>query len=155
MKKSFLSLFAISFFFGIISYANVRILSDEAPIRKVVERYITGAKEYNGSLLKEAFHSSAHLKCLVKTEKREFILSYLATEWVGLWANKEHASDEKFWSKIVSIDEINDSVAVAKVEMSFEVPNKSYTFFTDSLTLIKENKEWKILNKVCTSKNSK
>src|SRR5262245_4915856 len=123
MKKITLSIVLTSLFLGLISFASARKNSDESEIRVVVEKYISGAKNYNEDLLREAFHTSAHLKCLVKTPKREFILSYLATEWVGMWANKEHSSDEKFWSQIVSIDEVNEFVAIAKVEMSFEVPD--------------------------------
>jgi len=112
-------------------------VSEYDAIAKVIQRYIDGAKSGSGEDMKPAFHRDATIFGYVGTD-------LLAGPIQQLFAwNDENGPATGLKSRIASID-LTETVATVRLELD----NWTAHRFTDLFTLLKEDGEWKITNKV-------
>jgi len=106
-------------------------------IAKVIQRYIDGAKSGSGDDMKPAFHKDATIFGYVGAD-------LLAGPIQQLFAwNDENGPATGLKARIASID-LTETVATVRLELD----NWTAHRFTDLFTLLKEDGEWKITNKV-------
>lgn len=116
--------------------------ADEAPVRAVVERYFHGLRFNDVPSLQAAFWPEAKLFFL----KRDGTIGQLTqAEWQkGFVANA--GKEEEGTLTITSID-ITDNAASVKVTETY--PKSVYV---DYLNLLRVQGEWRIVNKIYTSR---
>ena len=112
-------------------------VSEHDVIAKVVQRYIDGAKSGRGDDMKPAFHKDATIFGYVGADLFAGPIQQLF-DW-----NDENGAATELKSRIASIDLI-DTVATVRLELD----NWTGHRFTDLFTLLKVDREWKIMNKV-------
>ncbi len=112
--------------------------SDEVMVRETIQTYLHGLKFNDIESFKKAFYPEAKLFFV----KNNGTLGQLTqAEWyAGFTANA--GKEEKGDLQIASLD-VSGSAASAKVEE--EYPDSHYT---DYISLLKLNSEWKIVNKI-------
>jgi hypothetical protein len=118
--------------------------SDESIVRETIQTYLHGLKFNDIESFKKAFCPEAKLFFV----KKNGTLGQLTqTEWyAGFTANA--GKEEKGDLQIASLD-VSGSAASAKVEE--EYPDSHYT---DYVSLLKLNGEWKIVNKIFYAKSN-
>ena len=115
--------------------------SDEATIRRVVDRYLYGLKHNDVSALKEAFWPEAKLFFV----KNDGTLGELTqAKWYEGFASVAGKLEEGEL-RIASVEVTKDAASVKVVE---EYPKSRYT---DYLSLLKLKGRWWIVNKIYTS----
>ncbi len=112
-------------------------VSEYGVIAEVVQHYIDGARSGRGDDMKPAFHKDATIFGYVGADLFAGPIQQLFT-----W-NDETGPATRLHAQIVSIDLI-DTVATVRLELD----NWTGSRFTDLVTLLKVNGEWKIMNKV-------
>ena len=135
-KRLLLVLFLVAAFHG-----SVRALdqpSDESLVRETIQHYLHGLKFNDVESLKKAFYPDAKLFFV---KKNGSLGQLTQTDWYeGFKANagKEEEGD----LQIASVD-VTGTVASVKVEEDY--PGSHYT---DYVSLLKLDGEWRIVNKV-------
>lgn len=135
MKKTILIILVL------IGFQNASAQSEEASIRKTLNKYINGSTGGQPKLLKEAFHPDLNLY-------------YVKNNEVATWSGTAYIEDTKEGKptgetgKILEIDYTNDA-AVAKVEIAHP---KNKTPYIDYFMLLKTNDKWTIIHKMFTKK---
>jgi len=135
MKKTILIILVL------IGFQNASAQSEEASIKKTLNKYINGSTGGQPKLLKEAFHPDLNLY-------------YVKNNEVATWSGTAYIADTKEGKptgetgKILEIDYTNDA-AVAKVEIAHP---KSKTPYIDYFMLLKTNGKWIIIHKMFTKK---
>jgi protease I len=119
--------------------------AEEAAVRQAVQSYLHGLKHNDVESLKKAFWPEAKL-FFVKNDGRLGQLTQ--SQWYEGFAASA-GKEEKGDLKITSVD-ITGNAASAKVEEDY--PGSVYI---DYLSLLKFEGEWKIVNKVYTSRQKK
>ncbi|GJL73667.1 MAG: hypothetical protein NMNS01_28660 [Nitrosomonas sp.] len=112
-------------------------VSEYDEIAKVVRQYINGAKSGRGDDMKPAFHKDATVFGYVGDDLFAGPIQQLF-DW-----NDENGPAAELQAWIASIDLI-DTIATVRLELD----NWTGYRFTDLLTLLKIDGEWKIMNKV-------
>ncbi len=119
--------------------------SDEVMVRQTIQTYLHGLKFNDIESFKKAFYPDARLFFV---KKNGTIGQLTQAEWyAGFTANA--GKEEKGDLQIASLD-VSGSAASAKVEE--EYPDSHYT---DYISLLKLNGEWKIVNKIFYSKSKR
>ena len=106
-------------------------------ISNVIQLYIDGARSGGGDDMIPAFHPEATIFGYAGAELFAGPIQQFYT-----W-NEENGAAAKLQARITSLDLVN-TVATVRVELE----NWTGLRFTDLLTLLKTNEEWKITNKV-------
>ncbi len=118
---------------------------EEAAVRQVVQNYLHGLKYNDVESLKKAFWPEAKL-LFVKNDGQLGQLTQ--SQWYEGFAASA-GKEEKGDLKITSVD-ITDNAASVKVEEDY--PGSVYI---DYLSLLKLKGEWRIVNKIYTSRPKK
>lgn len=115
---------------------------DDAPVRAVVERYLHGLK-FNDTT---SFHSAFWPQALLLFVQRDGTLGQLSqAAWYKMFAGSA-GKEEQGELRIASVDVTGDVASVKVVEV---YPKSEYT---DYLNLVRFGGEWRIVNKVYTSR---
>ena len=119
--------------------------SDEVMVRETIQTYLHGLKFNDVESFKKAFYPEAKLFFV----KKNGTLGQLTqAEWyAGFTANA--GKEEKGDLQIASLD-VSGSAASAKVEEDY--PDSHYT---DFISLLKLNGEWRIVNKIFYAKSKR
>lgn len=120
-------------------------VDEEAAVRRAVERYLHGLKFNDVESLKRAFWPEAKLFFVKGDGKLGQLTQSQWYEGFAASAGKEEKGD----LKITSVD-ITDNAASVKVEEDY--PGSVYV---DYLSLLKFDGEWRIVNKIYTSRRKK
>ncbi len=114
----------------------------EAQVRAVVERYLHGLKFNDTNDLEAAFWPDARLMFVKKDGS---IGQLTQQEWYKMFAGAE-GKEEQGTLKILAVD-VTDNAASVKVIETY--PKSVYV---DYLNLLHINGEWRIVNKIYTSR---
>lgn len=112
--------------------------SDEAAVRAVVQRYLHGLKFNDVESLKGAFHPDAKFFFV---DDHEDLGQLSQTEWYEQFKGSA-GHEEQGELGIVALDVTGNAAAVKVYE---EYPTSTYTDYVSLLTL---NGEWRIVNKI-------
>ncbi len=143
MSRNMLSkhLLTSALFSAVVICGSARALdqtSDEASVRQAIQHYLHGLKFNDVESLKQAFYPDAKLFFV---KKNGSLGQLTQNDWYeGFKANA--GKEEKGSLEIASVD-ITGTIASVKVEEDY--PDSHYT---DYVSLLKLNGEWKIVNKV-------
>jgi hypothetical protein len=116
-------------------------VSEKEAIAKTLQLYIDGARLGRSSVMKPAFHEAATIFGYEGTSLFEGPIQKLF-DW-----NDQNGPATALESRIVSIDVI-DTIAAVRLELE----DWTGTDYTDLFTLLKIDGQWKIMNKVFTSR---
>jgi hypothetical protein len=116
---------------------NTTNVSEYDAIAKTVQRYIDGARSGRGADMKPAFHQDATIFGYVGAELFAGPIQRLF-DW-----NDQNGPATGLQARIASIDIIG-TVATVRLELD----NWTGHRFTDLFTLLKVDRQWKIMNKV-------
>src|SRR5918993_256598 len=119
--------------------------SDEAGVRAAIDQYFKGHATGRGDEMRKAFLPSAHIEGI----RNGTFTSWTAEEYSSRFTGKP-AADEAARKR--TIDTVNVSGDAAMVRATLV---HGPTTFTDYFVLLKSGGEWKIANKVYSSKPTK
>ena len=146
MKRLFLVTISLWLLAGASAFGQTtKPDGEEAAVRQAVQSYLHGLKFNDVESLKKAFWPEAKL-FFVKADGQLGQLTQ--SQWYEGFAASA-GKEEKGDLKITDVD-ITDNAASVKVEEDY--PNSVYI---DYLSLLKFNGEWKIVNKIYTSRRKK
>lgn len=115
--------------------------SEEALVRRTVETYLHGLKFNDVASFKKAFLPDAKLFFV----KKDGSLGQLTQEQWYKGFEASAGKEEQGTLKIVAVDRTGNA---ASVKVQEDYPTSSYT---DYISLLKLNGEWKIVNKIFVS----
>jgi hypothetical protein len=115
--------------------------SEEAAVRQAVQYYIDGQASGDGEIVARAFHPEAHL-----THMRDGAVRTIPIDTYLGYFRGEPASDEGDRQRWIESVDIAGDAAVAKVVLDY--PRIRYT---DYMSLLKVDGEWKIIHKNFTA----
>lgn len=118
--------------------AGAQETSDDALVRQTVEAYLHGLKFNDVASLKKAFLPDAKLYFV----KKDGSLGQLTQEQ---WYHGFEASAGKEEQGTLTIVSVDRTGGAASVKVREEYPTSTYT---DYVSLLKINGEWKIVNKI-------
>ena len=110
---------------------------DEAGVRQAIEYYFQGHATGNGEHHKKAFHPEAKLFWIREGQ----FAQRTSAEYIAGSSGKP-ASDEALRKRSITMIDITGNAAVAKVVLDYPQAR-----FTDYMSLLKIDGEWKIVNK--------
>ena len=110
---------------------------DEAGVRKAIEYYLQGHATGNGENHRKAFHPEAKLFWI-----REGKFAQRTSEEYIAGSPGKPAADEAQRKRSIDMIDITGNAAVAKVVLDYPQAR-----FTDYMSLLKIDGEWKIVNK--------
>jgi hypothetical protein len=110
---------------------------DEAGVRQAIEYYFQGHATGNGENHKKAFHPEAKLFWI-----REGKFTQRTSEEYIAGSSGKPAADEAQRKRSIEMIDITGNAAVAKVVLDYPQVR-----FTDYMSLLKIDGEWKIVNK--------
>lgn len=114
---------------------------EEAAVREAVQYYLDGQAAGDGAIVAKAFHPGAHMTGI----RDGAIRTVPITEYVG-WFRGAPAADESRRDRwIETVDVIGDA-AMVKVVLDYPTVR-----FTDWMSLLKVDGEWKIIHKNYTA----
>jgi hypothetical protein len=136
MKSLLYGLSALTLLAGLAAF-NAPADAEEEAVREAVQYYIDGQAAGDGAIVGRAFHDDAHLTHMREGEIRTIpIAEYLS------WFRGEPAEDEAERERWIESVDIAGDAAVAKVVLDY--PRVRYT---DYMSLLKVDGEWKIIHK--------
>lgn len=112
--------------------------ADEKAIRQTVQFYFDGIIKYDEDSLRKAFHPDAYVSGIDKSGKLD---REPFQEWV-LYTRGDAPDPNGRNNAILSIDIVGEA-AVAKTELDWP-----HVLYTDYLSLLKIDGEWKIVGKI-------
>ena len=118
---------------------------DEAGVRQAIDYYFQGHATGNGEHFKKVFHPEAKLFWIRDGQ----FTQRTSAEFAAGASGKPAADEDKRKRSIESID-ITGNAAVAKVVLDYPQVR-----FTDYMSLLKINGEWKIVNKTFVAEPKK
>ena len=110
---------------------------DEAAVRQAVQYYMDGQEAGDGDTVAKAFHPDARL-----THMRDGAVRIIPIEEYLGWFRGEPAGDEAERERRIESVDITGDAAVAKVVLDY--PGRT---FTDYMSLLRVDGEWKIIHK--------
>ncbi len=114
------------------------VLADEKELVKIpIENYIKAQATGNGNLIRQAFHKDARIMAF-----RDGKLINLSVEEFAARFNGKAADDEAKRKRSFEVIEITENAAIARVTLDYPTVK-----FTDYMSLLKIDGEWKIVNK--------
>lgn len=111
--------------------------AEEAAARIPLENYIKGQETGNGDFIRKAFHKDARIMAFRDGK----LLNLSVEEFAGRF-NGKAADDEAQRKRTIASLEITGSAAVGKIVLDYPTVK-----FTDYMSLLKIEGEWKIVNK--------
>ena len=119
--------------------------ADKAAIKKVVQTYVDGLNNRDAAMIKKAFHPVA----ILYGAGRRGLSEYPRWRWVeALERNPNKLDDAVDYTLEIPSISIAGPAAIVRVEL--DNPKRHYT---DFLSLLKLNGEWKIVNKIYYQKD--
>ena len=120
--------------------AFVRIQQDDetATIRHALQYYLDGHATGDSEIMAKAFHPSARLQYI---RDGQVTLRTLESFLEGM--SGQPAADESQRKRQITMVDYEGTVAVARIELDYP-----QVLFTDYMQLLKDNGEWKIVNKI-------
>ncbi|HSK09487.1 MAG TPA: nuclear transport factor 2 family protein [Vicinamibacterales bacterium] len=112
---------------------------DEAGARVPLENYFKGHALGDGAYMRQAFHPDAKI-C---SNNRDGKLACLTAEEFASRFTSGPAADEAKRTRTIERLEVTGDTAIAKLILDYPAAR-----FTDYMSLMKVNGEWKIMNKV-------
>ena len=116
--------------------------SEEAAVRAAVNQYFKGHATGQSAEMSAAFLPSAHIEGI----RDGVFTSWTAAEYSGRFAGRP-AADEATRKRTINHVEVSGSAAMASATLVHGA-----TTFTDYFVLLKVNGNWKIANKVYSSR---
>jgi Putative lumazine-binding len=135
MKIVFLSFVIVAGVFGLVGN---RMQSEATAARVPLENYIQGHATGNGDLMRKAFHTEAKIMAFSNGKMMNMTAEDFASRFTG-----KTAPDEAQRKRRIESVEITGNAGVGKIVL--EYPTVTYT---DYMSLLKVDGEWKIVNKV-------
>jgi hypothetical protein len=126
----------------LLSFSGSAQTSDESQVRATVNQYFRGHATGDPAEMRKAFLPTAHIEGI---REGKFV-SWTAEEYSSRFSGKP-AADEA--SRTRTIDRVDVSGSAAMVSATLV---HGATTFTDYFVLLKVNGEWKIANKVYSSR---
>lgn len=117
-------------------------VSEEAAIRETIQHYFQGHATGNGEHFRKAFHPDAKL-FFVREGK---LTVWTSEEYIGRASGKPAADEAQRKRQIDSID-ISGNAAIVKITLDY--PS---VVFTDYMSMLKIDGQWKIVNKTFYAK---
>jgi hypothetical protein len=111
--------------------------AEEAAVRQTLDNYLQGHATGNGDFFKKAFHPEAKLFWI---REGKFATRTSAEYIAG--ANGKPAPDEAERKRSIESLDITGNAAIAKIVLDYPSGR-----FTDYMSLLKVDGEWKIVNK--------
>lgn len=138
MRKAGLALLIVCASVGALRLAAARADgAEEAAVRKTLELYFSGHSTGDGEYFRKAFHPSSKLFAV-----RDGKFWELPSADYAARASGRPAADEAQRKRRVESIDITGNAAVAKLVLDYPEVR-----FTDYMTLLKVEGEWKIVNK--------
>jgi hypothetical protein len=119
--------------------------ADETGVRAAIAQYFKGHATGNPNEMRKAFLPTAH----VEGNRNGVFTSWTAEQYAGNFSGKP-AADEASRKRTIDRVEISGTAAMAGATLVHGA-----TTFTDYFVLLKVNNEWKIANKVYSSRPTK
>jgi hypothetical protein len=119
--------------------------TEEAGVRVALNAYLDGHKTGQADSFRRAFHPEARM---LFVRDGQFVKTEIA-DYIARAPGKPADDEDKRRRRIDSIDIVGDA-AVAKITLDY--PEVT---FTDYMTLLKINGEWRIVSKVFSADRSK
>jgi hypothetical protein len=119
--------------------------AEEAGVRTALNAYLDGHKTGQADSFRRAFHPEARM---LNVKDGQFVKTEIA-DFIARASGKPAADEDKRRRTIDSIDIVGDA-AIAKLTLDY--PEVT---FTDYMTLLKINGEWRIVSKVFNADRSK
>ena len=117
--------------------ANIINQTETERIKIPLENYIKAQATGNGDFIRQAFHKDARIMAF-----RDGKLTNLSVEEFAARFSGKAADDESSRKRVFEILEIIGNAAVAKIVLDYPTVK-----FTDFMSLLKVDGEWKIVNK--------
>lgn len=137
MRKLNLLLISLWAVFCISSTPALAQDAEEAAIRETIEHYFQGHATGNGEYFRKAFHPDAKL-FFIRDGK---LTQWTAEEYISRASGKPAADEAQRKRKINSID-ISGNAAVVRITLDYPK-----VIFTDYMSMLKIDGQWKIVNK--------
>ncbi len=119
--------------------------SEEKAVRAAVDVYLRGHATGNGTEMRKAFLPTAHIEGM---RDGKFV-SWTVDEYTSRFSGKP-AADEASRKRTIDSVDVSGTAAMARATLVHGA-----TTFTDYFVLLKVDGEWKIANKVYSSRPSK
>ncbi|HYP29483.1 MAG TPA: nuclear transport factor 2 family protein [Blastocatellia bacterium] len=116
--------------------------SEEAAIRETIQHYFQGHATGNGEHFRKAFHPDAKL-FFIRDGK---LTQWTSEEYIARASGKPAADEAQRKRRVDSID-VSGNAAVVKVTLDY--PS---VVFTDYMSMLKVDGQWKIINKTFYAK---
>lgn len=120
-------------------------MTDEQGVRAAINQYFRGHATGDGAEMRKAFLPTAHIEGI---RDGKFV-SWTVEEYTSRFGGKPAADEKSRTRKIDSVD-ISGTAAIAKATLVHGA-----TTFADYFVLLKVDGEWKIANKVYSSRPTK
>lgn len=120
------------------SSSNAMAQSEAAAARVPLENYIQGHATGNGHFMRKAFHTEAKIMAF-----RDGKMMNLTAEEFASRFNGKPAADEAQRKRRIESVEITGNAGIGKIVLEYPTVT-----FTDYMSLLKVDNEWKIVNKV-------
>ncbi len=135
MRKLNLSVVSllIIFFISLTPAQN----AEEAAIRETIQNYFQGHATGNGEFFRKAFHPDAKL-FFIREGK---LTQWTAEEYISRASGKPAPDEAQRKRRIDSID-ISGNAAIVKITLDYPK-----VVFTDYMSMLKVDGQWKIINK--------
>lgn len=115
---------------------------EDAGVRAAVNQYLRGHATGDGDVMRQAFLPTAHIEGIREGK----FSSWTVDEYCGRF-NGKPAADEGSRRRTIDAIDVSGTAAMAKATLVH-----GGTTFTDYFVLLKVNGEWKIANKVYSSR---
>lgn len=140
MKIVFVLFVVVAGFLGLAGnpISSAVVQSESAAARVPLENYIQGHATGNGDFMRKAFHTEARIMAF-----RDGKMMNLTAEEFASRFNGKPAADEAQRKRRIESVEITGNAGIGKIVL--EYPTVTYT---DYMSLLKVDGEWKIVNKV-------
>ena len=142
MRKLTLLFITLAALFFIASTPQSAQNSEEAAIRETIDQYFQGHATGNGEHFRKAFHTDAKL-FFIRDGK---LTQWTSEEYISRASGKPAADEARRKRTIDSID-IAGNAAMVKVTLDYPA-----VIFTDYMSMLKIDGQWKIINKTFFAK---
>ena len=119
--------------------------SDESAVRAVIDQYFRGHATASADEMRKAFMPTAHIEGI----RNGKFVSWTVEEYCANFKGKP-AADESSRTRTVDRVDVSGTAAMVKATLVHGT-----TTFTDYFVLLKDNGEWRIANKVYSSRPTK
>lgn len=137
MRKLDQLLISLSIIFFISFTPAMAQDADEAAIRETIQHYFQGHATGNGDYFRKAFHTDAKL-FFIRDGK---LTQWTSEEYISRAGGKPAADEAQRKRRIDSID-ISGNAAIVKITLDYPK-----VVFTDYMSMLKIDGQWKIINK--------